>query len=174
MSDALQAGLRPKSTDALAVNVDIFPFDAFEFDDPNRIDEPTLGMKAPWKLNITEETSDLEGRVTVNETDITANGVLISSNEGDITNNATDITAQGIRLTSTEGETTTNTTDITSQGILITDNADDIVENQVTFPSDDDLVAHYALDDGQGVGGVVGNYSLNGLTMEMIEIDRTV
>ena len=44
----LNANVRPESLDILGLQSSLFPFDAFEFDDPNRVLEPHLKMKAPW------------------------------------------------------------------------------------------------------------------------------
>lgn len=43
---------RPGSISNRDLNVDVFPFDAFEFDDPNRVSKPSLTMKDPWNLKI--------------------------------------------------------------------------------------------------------------------------
>jgi len=49
------AGLRPdiraEATSALAMQTTLFPFDAWEFDDPNRVEEPDLTLKPPWALD---------------------------------------------------------------------------------------------------------------------------
>lgn len=47
---AINTPQRPGSTETIGWQPDIFPFDAFEFDDANKVDEPILTMKAPWKL----------------------------------------------------------------------------------------------------------------------------
>ena len=46
----LNINVRPGSVDPIASQRTIFPLEAFEFDDPNRVAEPELRMKAPWKL----------------------------------------------------------------------------------------------------------------------------
>lgn len=51
MSDTtnpLVAPVRPGSLDVRGQQPTLFPFDAFEFDDPNRTDNPALRMKTPW------------------------------------------------------------------------------------------------------------------------------
>ena len=51
MSDALQPDIRSGSITQINLDPDIFPFDAFEFDDPNRTLEPDLKLKEPWAFD---------------------------------------------------------------------------------------------------------------------------
>lgn len=44
----INANVRPDSTDPQALQTSVFPYDAFEFDDPDVTAEPTLRLKAPW------------------------------------------------------------------------------------------------------------------------------
>lgn len=53
MSDAmnaLSAPLRPGSMDVRGQQPTLFPFDAFIYDDPNRVEAPRLKMRPPWTL----------------------------------------------------------------------------------------------------------------------------
>ena len=53
---ALIEKLRPASIETKSRNVNTFPFDAFEFDDPNRTQFPSLMMKYPWNFKIGNES----------------------------------------------------------------------------------------------------------------------
>lgn len=46
----LRANVRPGSVDPIAGQRLVFPLEAFEFTDPNRVDNPELKMKPPWRL----------------------------------------------------------------------------------------------------------------------------
>ena len=48
IQERLTAGLRPNSVDPAVQQADVFPLQAFEFDDPNRTSKPRLRMKEPW------------------------------------------------------------------------------------------------------------------------------
>lgn len=53
MSDyrnALNAPIRPGGSDVRGQQPTLLPFDAFDFDDPNKTAEPELRVKAPWKF----------------------------------------------------------------------------------------------------------------------------
>jgi len=53
MSDTrnpLQSPIRPGALDVRGQQPSLFPFDAFIFDDPNRVDNPALQMREPWRF----------------------------------------------------------------------------------------------------------------------------
>ncbi len=52
MENSLNALQRAGSITNRDMNVSMFPFDAFEFDDPNRTANPSLTMKYPWQFKI--------------------------------------------------------------------------------------------------------------------------
>jgi alpha-tubulin suppressor-like RCC1 family protein len=61
----LRANVRPGSVDPRAQQRTIYPLQAFEFDDPNRTENPKLRMKDPWtfavsRLSIEDSTTEEE------------------------------------------------------------------------------------------------------------------
>lgn len=57
----LNTNIRPGSQDVLGFQPDLFPFDAWTFDDPNRVVAPKIRLKDPWALVVTGE--DIEGEI---------------------------------------------------------------------------------------------------------------
>lgn len=73
MSDTtnpLVAPVRPGSLDVRGQQPTLFPFDAFEFDDPNRTEEPELRLKAPWKMVASSITAEALEAAFISATEI--------------------------------------------------------------------------------------------------------
>jgi len=56
---AINAPSRPGAVDPRAQQVDVFPLDAFEFDDPKRNAVPVVRLKAPWVWEVESDISSL-------------------------------------------------------------------------------------------------------------------
>lgn len=78
---AINSPVRPDSGDVIGTQPNLFPFDAFEFDNPNKVSQPKLTMKDPWNLvssglEIYEDGVDKENLVEGNRRLIAEGEVL--------------------------------------------------------------------------------------------------
>lgn len=57
----LNFNVRPGSVDLMGTQPDLFPFDAWSFDDPNRTPAPKVRLKSPWAIVV--GASDIDGDI---------------------------------------------------------------------------------------------------------------
>lgn len=63
---AINTPQRPGSLDVKALQVDVFPYDAFEFDDPDKTANPRVKLRDPWVWEVESEINALDQEVTTN------------------------------------------------------------------------------------------------------------
>lgn len=101
----LNANLRPNSVNVIGEQPNLYPYDAFSFDDPNRTESPTLGMSDGWNFNVGTiylESLDTDLQSAIEQASITAedNALKIKNTDGQvlITGDTVDILARELNL----------------------------------------------------------------------------
>ena len=111
----LNANLRPNSINVIGQQPNLFPFDAFVFEDPNTTETPSLGMAEGWTFdigtvkleNLSDDLSEALEQASILAED---NALKIKNTDGQvlITGEVVDILATELNL---EGETINITAD---------------------------------------------------------------
>jgi hypothetical protein len=82
---ALNVPARPGSIDPKVQQVDVFPLDAFLFDDPNRTANPRVMLKSPWVWEVQSEIDALETQVGELQKSLSISIVTITRNRANVT-----------------------------------------------------------------------------------------
>ena len=105
---AIQTQGRNQSLGVESQDMNLFPFDAFEFDDVNVVDYPVLTMKEPWSFGTSSivqgqldkfydylDTSMREQKINQDENEWALSQIKVGQNEIDIRVTATSDTVEG-------------------------------------------------------------------------------
>lgn len=127
----LNVRTRPASLDVRGQQPTLFPFDAFEFDDPAQVAKPRLYMKEPWVFAVSEITfSDLSSELssTIESTSRRSeeNELKISNSDGNILLHADQIKLQAEEILLQAGDLDDLANDVATNTSEISLNADEI------------------------------------------------
>jgi hypothetical protein len=156
---------RPNALNVRAQQPSLHPFDAWEYDDPNRVAVPYLRLKAPWKLDIGElEVGEikLKDLSTSLKNDLEETRLIAEDNQSKIANTDGNLLmqAESISLVAGDVEAANSRIDLNSDSIGLKVSAVDntgtpIVGSAITMDSTGTVITNtvQSLDFDTGVNG---------------------
>lgn len=145
----IDANVRPNALNVRGQQPNLYPFDAFRFDDPNRTDSPKLGMAPGWNFDVGTiflESLDSTLQDAIEQASISAeeNRLSIKNTDGQvlITGETVDIIARELNL---EAETISLTADKvvftggsgeSLDGVLVDDGTEVVINGRLIVTKD--------------------------------------